>query len=169
MITEEGMHEFFKAQRDWERRMRYAKRIDPRRRLANMVERDVAQRLVEMGYLVTPTGHNTRYDLLVESCCRVEVKASTWRPALRGTGRYQALIHNRADVIVFCCVNGSLHYFVIPAGELRERQNIAVWSYDPAAYQGQWAPYFQHWDALAEAVEQAKAERTYQLSFLGGL
>lgn len=137
---------------------------DPRRVLANRIEWDAAFRLAGMGYRVRRQGHNARADLIVEDCLRVEVKASRYYPNKQG-GRYQARLHNRADVLLFCCVNGSLHFFVIPMWALRGVGNLAVWSYDPAEYGGQWAPYLENWQVLADALAVARMDRTYQLSF----
>ncbi len=160
-VTEEGLYEMHRRQRELEQRARYAK-LDPRRMLGRMVEVAVSRQLAGMGYQVQRRGHNERFDLLIAGCCRVEVKASTWHRAAHGN-RYQCRVHNLADVLIFCCVNGSLHYFVIPWPALGQARNLAVWTYQPAAYTGQWAPYLESWGRMVDAVSAARQARTYQL------
>lgn len=157
-VTENDLHLFFKTQRDLERRFRYARR----RELAQLIEHDVLVKLAAMGYFVMATEYGARYDLLVNDCLHVEVKASTWHETVGGRGRYQACLHNRADVVVFCCVNSSKHYFVIPVKQLGGRKNIAVWSYEPARYTGRWAKYLEAWTLLPPMVREVQSERTYQ-------
>jgi hypothetical protein len=123
-----------------------------RHTLADDVERHVYEALRALGYDVCRQGHNSRFDILVDGRLRVEVKASRWHA--NGTrGRYQALFHNRADVVVFCPVNGKVHHFLIPSGELSGPTNLAIWSHDPARYGGQWATWFERWDTIAAALE----------------
>lgn len=164
MITEQDLHEFHHRQQARDRRR--VIRADERRRLAIAAEQYVYYQLCQRGYLVVPQSYGCRFDLMVEQVCRVEVKAARWTNATNARGRYQVQLHNEADVIVLCCLNGSMYPFVIPAGVCGTRENIAIWSYDPAEYGGQWAEWFGRWDVVAEAVERARAERTYQLSLM---
>jgi hypothetical protein len=167
-MMEWGLYEFFRKQREFERRYVYILRNsleDPRQVLAREAEQAVTERLEEIGYRVNPTSRNARYDLLVEGAARVEVKASTYNEAAgqRG-GRYQAHFHNQADLLIFGCKNGSWHFFVIPVQDLGGRRNIAVWSEDPRDYVGQWTRYLEAWDYVGEVVKEARDNGEYQLS-----
>jgi len=157
------LHNFFKRQRDEAKRMRYVKPVEPHKAFARQIERDVMYLLAERGHLVTKQKRNARFDILVDDALRVEVKASKWY-ANNHSGRYQANIHNRCDLVVFVCVNGSHHHFVIPQHEIGDRSNIAVWSYEPEDYTGQWSPFLEAWPVLETAVQSARL-RPYQLSF----
>ena len=136
--------------------------VDERAALGREAEWAVARRLAMLGFGWSPTGHNARFDLLVEGCLRVEVKGSMWT----SPGRYQACLHNVADVVIWGCRNGRWHWFVIPTSALGERRNVAVWSEDPARYGGRWAEYLEGWGILRPAVELARVERDYQLPLL---
>lgn len=119
--------------------------------LARDAEALAMEHIREMGFIVSPTRRNERYDLCVEGA-RVEVKASAWYPNQRG-GRYQACIHHHeADLVVFDCVNGDHHLFIIPMANITPRRNIAVWKYDPREYIGAWAIYLDAWEHLSDAV-----------------
>lgn len=159
-----GLYKLHQNQRRAEQAARYG-RGEGRRTLARRVELDAVQRMRGMGYQAGLTTPNARYDVLVGGCCRIEVKAARWHQVGEGGGRYQACLHNVADLVLFCCVNGALHYFVLPAATLEERRNIAVWSYHPAEYKGRWAPFLEDWERLAEAVDAARS-RPRQLAFL---
>lgn len=110
-------------------------RSDPRRWLANEVERHVAGELCTLGYHVQRRGHNARYDLLVDGVLKVEVKAARWH-ANGARGRYQAHYHNRGDILIFCPVNGKVHHFLIPSAAMPGTVNLAIWSHEPADYGG---------------------------------
>jgi hypothetical protein len=168
-MMEWGLYEFFRKQREFERRYVYILRNsleDPRQVLAREAEQAVTERLEEIGYRVSPTSRNARYDLLVEGAARVEVKASTYNEAAgqRG-GRYQAHFHNQADLLVFACRNGDWHFFVIPTEALGERRNIAIWSEEPERYTGQWRGFLEQWSVLPGIIDEARRERGQQLSF----
>ena len=122
----------------------------------------MARRLAELRLWWSPTRPNARFDLLVEGCLRVEVKASRWV----APGRYQACLHNVADVVVWGCRNGRWHWFVIPVEQLGDRRNVAIWSEDPERYDGLWSPFREAWPRLAELVTVTRSERAYQLSLL---
>jgi hypothetical protein len=164
MITEMDLFNLHKHQRDEESRRRYTRSApdsEHNRSLAHLVERDVAAHIWQMGYSARWMPHNSRFDLLVDGCLRIEVKAATWTPP----GRYQAQLHNLADVIVFCCANGRYHYFVIPVNEVGARSHLAVWSYAPEDYAGQWRPYLENWALLGQHIETARRQNVYQYSF----
>jgi len=155
---------FFECQRKEAQRLRFAsKPVDPRKIFARQVERSVMYRLAERGHHVLQQKRNARFDILVDDCLRVEVKAAKWHASPSG-GRYQACIHNLCDLVIFVCVNGSHHHFVIPAHQLGTRKNIAVWSHNPKDYAGQWAKYFEAWRVVDNAVQVAQ-RRPHQLSF----
>lgn len=130
--------------------------------LAREAEQAVATRLRAWGYAVHPTTHKCPFDLWVANpagrAARVEVKISLYNqaPASRA-GRFQASIHNEADLVVFIARNGRDWPFVIPMPAIAPRRNIALWSGCPADYTGQWAPYLEAWDHLHRAVEQGQA------------
>ncbi len=128
-------------------RMQARQATDPRRVLAYEAEAQAAARLAALGYWVTETGHNERYDLLVEGKLRIEVKASTWRrQAGRRRGRFQANIHNQADLVLWLCRNGRDHWFVIPASEAGRTLTIRHWR--PDLYAGKYAIYREAWGSL---------------------
>jgi len=160
MMTGLSEHLFFQQQRAAEVAYRYARPVvevaDPRRLLADSAERELAARLLVAGYTVARTAHNTRFDLVVDGCLRVEVKASTWRSAAGGGGRYQCCFHNRADVVCWLLANAGT-WFVIPVADLAGRRNLAIWSRDPRRYTGQWSPYRGAWHILDAAVAAATA------------
>lgn len=135
--------------------------------LAREAEQAVAAQLRAWGYLVHLTTHKCPFDLWVANeagrAARVEVKISLYNQnqAARA-GRFQASIHNDADLVVFIARNGKDWPFVIPMPVIAPRRNIALWSECPADYTGQWAPYLEAWDHLHQAVEQGQA-RAWQL------
>ena len=122
-----------------------AKKRDPRRELAKWVEGEARARLAGLGYTVTRMGPLDHFDLLVEGL-RVEVKGATWSGC-----RYEAnLRDNEADLLVFGCLDGSLHFFVMPFDVVRGRTVIKVTSHDPRDYMGRWAPYYEAWAWVAD-------------------
>jgi len=127
--------------------------------LAREAERWVADRVQLMGYETHPTTHKCPFDLWVtdaERAIRLEVKISLYHTGKKG-GRYQADIrhHDQAELVVFIARNGRDWPFVIPMGDIAPRRNIAIWSYCPADYTGQWANYLEAWDHLHQALETA--------------
>lgn len=153
-MTDDDVEAYLRHLRETERRHRPA---DPRRRLARQIESAIAHRLMEAGHLVNPTSHASRFDLLVDDCLQVEVKAATWRSHARG-GRYQFNYHNAADILIACCVNLAVHHYVIPTAELGDRSYLAITSPDPGQYTGQWATYLGAWDLIDRAIERARQE-----------
>ena len=128
-------------------RMASRRATDPRRALAYEAEALAAARLALIGYDVRETGPNERFDLLVDGHLRVEVKASTWRrqPG-RTRGRFQANIHNRADLVLWLCRNGRDHWFVIPASEAG--RTLTIRHPRPDLYAGKYAVYREAWANL---------------------
>jgi hypothetical protein len=128
--------------------------ISAHMRLAYQVEGRLKRRLEAQGYQVYATPHNCPFDLWVAGV-RVEVKASRWYEHKRG-GRYQANIRqHEADYLVFDCINGTDHYFVIPMAALGSRRSLEICSHDPADYGGQWAGYLENWSIIYQAVTEA--------------
>jgi len=120
---------------------------DPRRQLADAIELKVKWRLEDLGYLVVAQTHKERFDLLVQGV-RVEVKAATWDGE-----QYQANLHgNQADVLVFACIDGAAHYFVIPFGEVSSLRMLKISSHDPRDYIGKWMRYYAAWELIDELV-----------------
>lgn len=130
---------------------------DPRRLLAESAEREAAIRLLLEGHAVERTpGHNDRYDLLVDDRLRVEVKAARWTRTRGNRGRYQAHIHNRADVVCWLLANTG-QWFVVPVDALSPRRCIAIWSYDARDYSGIWSEYLGAWGLIDDLVHEVKA------------
>lgn len=139
---------------------------------AGAVER-VKARLEEMGYAVEPSKGNAHWDLLVEGCLRLEVKASEWKlqehpepGRRRPRGRYQANIRKKqagqVDLVVFMAVNGADHHFVIPRPELRGRRNLTIRCYDPAHYTGNLAGFYEAWERVGPALAAARERREFE-------
>lgn len=112
---------------------------------AQVAERKVGYQLYRQGHQIELQSYHSSFDLLVDGTIRVEVKASRWNDVRR---RYQANVRNSADFVVFCAVNGTFHFFVIPGKEIGSRQNIAIFSHDPAEYGGKWARFLDAWDLI---------------------
>jgi hypothetical protein len=108
------------------------------------------------GLYISLTVKNAPFDAWVSEtptsqAFRLEIKGATWGD------RYQAAIRNySADLLIFDCINSADHLFIIPMAAIKPRRNIAVWSRDPAAYRGQWAPYLNGWDHLEHALKIAR-------------
>lgn len=154
------LHRFFTTQRRLDAAYRYGPELvdvrDPRRALADSAEREAAVRLLLEGHQVERMeAYHARFDLLIDGVLRVEVKAARWAAVPSGGGRYQAHFHNRADLVLFLCADVG-RWFVIPVEALAGRRNLAIWSYDPAKYGGQWAPYLDAWGQLADLVGAAR-------------
>jgi len=119
--------------------------------LGAMAEQKAATLIADLGHKVTPQDHNDRCDLVVDDGLRVEVKASRWTDAQRGSGRYQALWHNEADLVAWYLVDADVWY-VIPTSEFDRPTNVAIWSRDPDKYTGRWSVYQERWDLLSRAL-----------------
>lgn len=126
----------------------------------------VATRLRALGYRVKPSAPNASWDLLVEGCLRVEVKASEWREQKPDRGRrlprhrYQANVRakqaSRVDLVIFVAVSGTDHHFIIPRAALAGRQSLTIRQRDPAAYAGNLAEFYEAWQLIDPALEVAK-------------
>jgi hypothetical protein len=138
-------------------------------RLGRQAETAVTTRLQAMGYQVHPTTHKCPFDLWVADgqgrAIRVEVKISLYHSAGRHGSRFQARIHNQADILIFIARNGTDWIYVIPMAAISSRKNIAIWSACPGDYTGQWAPYLNAWPQLIQAIQTAPA-RPYQPTLL---
>jgi hypothetical protein len=146
-VSEWGLYRFFVKMRQEDQRARYLRpKSDPRRVLANDIEREVRAKLEAHGYRVTKTRHNESWDLWCEGV-RVEVKGSRWN------GRYQANLRgNQADVLILGCVNGDVRFFVIPFDALGECKALAIWSENPQEYMGKWARFLEAWSVVDDLV-----------------
>lgn len=160
--TETGLYSLHRAQRQADLAYRFARPVDdsgsdPRRALADSAEREAACILAGAGYDVALTpGHNDRHDLTLGGVLRIEVKASSWTPAQNARGRYQVHWHNKADVLCWLLADVG-QWIIIPAHELGDRRNLAIWSKDPGQYTGQWAAYLGAWPIVDQALEWARA------------
>lgn len=135
-------------------------------------EKLVANWVRAMGYQVHRTVSPHPFDLwIVDSvgrAIRAEVKLSLYNPAKPRGGRFQAHVKNHAaSLLIFIARNGRDWPFIIPMAAVAPRQNIAIWSYNPAKYGGQWAEYLKAWDYLHRAIEQAPPH-PHQLTLLEG-
>ncbi len=151
-VTEADLERLHRREAALDNRVRQAilfgadRQLDPRRVLARKVEHEVRAILAERGLIVTGTRHTERFDLLVQGL-RVEVKASRW------SGRYICNLHgNDADVLVWACVDGEAHYFVIPFEDIRGLTVLKVQSHDPRDYCGKWMRWYGAWDLVDELV-----------------
>lgn len=138
--------------------------------LAREAERIVAEEVRSLGYYAYPTTHKCPFDLWVEDnagrMIKVEVKISLYYVSNKG-GRYQADVrhHDQADLLVFIARNGQDWPFVIPMADIAPRRNIAIWSYYPRNYSGQWAPYLKKWEHLHRAIEASQPQIRQQPLF----
>lgn len=134
---------------------------DPRRVLADLMERRARARLEEGGLFVTGTRHKESFDLLAQGV-RIEVKASTWDGK-----RYQCNLHdNEADVLVWGCLDGAVHWFVIPFGAVRGLRVLNITSHDPRDYMGKWMPFYERWKLIDELV--AAGRNVWQPALMEG-
>ncbi len=121
-----------------------------RRRLAREAEDAVADRLKAKGFFVTRAAPNAHFDLLANGL-RIEVKASTWSGR-----RYQAnLRDNDADLLVFVCKNGRLHFFVMPFDQVKGLTVIKVTREEPADYLGRWSSYLEAWPIVDDLIAKS--------------
>lgn len=149
-ITEEGLRRLHQTEWQWSRRQRFVLaewELDPRRVLARQVEHLVRDILADRGYVVSGTRHKERFDLLAQGV-RIEVKAARWDGE-----KYVCNMHgNSADVLVFACIDGEAHYFVIPFGEVAGLHMLKISQHDPRDYCGKWMRYYSAWDYIDELV-----------------
>lgn len=118
-------------------------------------EEEVINRVSGFGYRVTSTIHTCPFDLWVEGV-RVEVKGSRWNQRQPFGGRYQANIRNhQADILIFDCINGTHHFFVVPVGDIAHLSALSVTSYNVDDYTGRLAPYLEAWELLHQAIKTA--------------
>jgi hypothetical protein len=117
----------------------------------------VRRELQKRGLHVALTVKNAPFDAWVGveptgPAFRLEIKGATWT-----ANRYQAAIRNHtADLLIWDCINGSHHPFIIPMAAIRPRRNVAVWSADPAAYGGRWAEFLDAWQYVDRALTEAR-------------
>jgi hypothetical protein len=163
-LSEESLARLHEVNRRMDGRVRQAlmfgadRRLDPRRILARRFEHEVRAILAGRGLVVTGTRHTESFDLLVQGV-RVEVKASRWN------GRYICNLHsNDADVLVWACVDGEAHYFVVPFEEVRGLTVLKIRPRDPRDYCGRWMRWFGAWDLVEELV--AAGRNAWQLGFV---
>lgn len=153
-----------REQRRREMIARYAARpaVDARadnHALAGEIEAWVAGRLEALGYGVRFTSHKAAFDLLVEGCLRVEVKASRWLPQ-GNRWRYQFNLRasqRKAEVVIAVAVNSRGRYpFVVPAAAVGDRRSMTIRTFDPVYYTGIWAEWLGAWSALGPALDVAR-------------
>lgn len=126
------------------------------------------QALAALGYASAETTHKAPYDLLVNDCLKIEVKAARWTSRAGGGGRYQADLKRRqrliADVVLFGLKDaGAWRWLVIPADDITSR-TLTVTSRDLGEYAGRYRPYVSAWSNVAKALAVVSAERDYQLT-----
>lgn len=154
MMTERRLSEALRRWREQSQRTRYTlapRNTDPRRDLANQVQAIAAERLQALGFHVVKQSHKAHFDIMADGL-RVEVKASTWN------GRqYQAnLRDNDADVLLFGCMDGRLHWFVVPFEVVRGRRVVKISSHNPHDYTGRLTPFYDAWDSLPDLAKSAR-------------
>jgi hypothetical protein len=163
-MTESDLVRLHMAQQHWDKAQRFTApatyALDPRRVLARRVERIVRERIEALGIRCAKTGHTRNFDLLAQGV-RVEVKASRWDGV-----RYEAnLRSNDADVLVFGCLDGELHFFVIPFDQVAGRTVIKITSHDPRDYLGRFMRYYEAWDLLNDLIRAGR--NAWQPELLG--
>lgn len=127
-------------------------------------ERWIVQYLEARGHRVARTTNNAPFDLFVDGVA-VEVKGATWHKAHNGGGRYQAAIRNfEADIVIFDCINGTHHLFVIPMSAIRPRRALQITRFRVEKSQGQWLAFLDAWHYLDQAI--ARRNRNWQLPLL---
>lgn len=135
------------------------RQLDPRRVLARKMERLARAILAERGFSVAGTRHTENFDLLVQGI-RVEVKASRWNGE-----RYICNLHgNDADMLVWACVDGDVHWFVIPFDQVKGLTVLKIQSHDPRDYCGKWLRWYAAWDLLDEMI--AAGRNAWQLELM---
>lgn len=115
------------------------------------------QFLAWWGYEAQPTGHNERYDLLIEAetgPVRIEVKASRFKEHRNGGGRYQANLRGQADhadLFVFCLKPDDdlddWRFFVIPAEAVAGNASMCITSRypEPGKCRSKWMQFLGAW------------------------
>jgi hypothetical protein len=164
-MTEDDLARLHLTQQRYDKSQRFTapfeRALDPRRVLARRIEQNVRERIESLGLICAKTSHKANYDLLVQGI-RVEVKASRWDGC-----RYEAnLRSNDADLLVFACIDGAVHFFVIPFDQVRGRTVIKITRHDPRDYLGQFMRYYEAWDLLDDLVRAGR--NSWQPNLLGG-
>lgn len=125
--------------------------------LGDEAEAKVQQLLAWRGYAARETGHNERYDLVIETEAgpkKIEVKASRFRAHRNGGGRYQANLRgqaNHADLFIFCLKPDDeaddWRFFVIPAEELAGNASMCITSRypEPGKCRSKWMRFLGAW------------------------
>ncbi len=153
-------NQFLRAQ---QRRFQTHKNFD-NRQLEWKAEAEVIRQAQTMGYRVSRTVRNAPFDLWIEGA-RVEVKGATWHELKNGSGRYQAAIRNHnADVLIFDCINGTHHLFVIPMAEIAPRTHISIWKYHVEESHSRWVAFLEAWEYLEKAIRAGQYD--WQLPLL---
>lgn len=129
---------------------------------------EAAMELVRaLGYQAHLTTHNAPFDLWVSDsqgrAARVEVKTSLYSRKHR---RYEWDIRqDEVDIVICLAKNGRYWPYIIPIADIGQRRNLAIWSYCPGDYKGQWAIYLNAWQHLHQAITNSQP-RCWQLSLL---
>ena len=151
-ITEADLARLHEREWTWARRQRYVlydPARDHRNPLARYMVRYVRDKLTERGHIVAGMRHKAAFDLCDQGV-RIEVKVSRWDDR---ENRYEVnLRDNDADVLVFGCLDGDLHCFVIPFDQVAGKTVIKITSHDPVDYMGQWMRWYEAWDVIDELV-----------------
>jgi hypothetical protein len=151
MIEEADLIRMHEAEQAWAKSQRFTVRWvvkrDPRRELADQVEAMALDLLVQRKHFCVPTRHKEHFDLLVEGV-RIEVKAAHWD----GEKYSCQLRDNEADILAWACLNSSVHWFVIPFGEVEGLAGLSIKHYDPRDYMGKWMRYYGAWEIVDELV-----------------
>ena len=144
-----------------------------RRRQANALGAEGEAKAIELiealGYQAHHTTKNCVFDLWVADAqgraARVEVKTSEYKCTDPRGGRYQANIrqHKDVDLVIFLVKNGTWWPYIIPITAIGQRRNIAIWSYVPGDYKGQWSRYLEAWQYLEQIIQNTQP-RHWQLS-----
>lgn len=154
MFTELALANFHLHQQAWDKSQRFVfidRALDPRRVLARQVERAVRDRLERLGFTVSKTFHQCSYDLLVNGI-RVEVKAARWDGR-----RYECnLRSNDADVLVFACIDGDTHFFVLPFDQVKGKTVIKITQHDPRDFLGSLIRWYEAWDIIDDLVRAGR-------------
>lgn len=139
--------------------------------LAHEGEAAAARMIRALGYLAHPTTKNCAFDLWAADsqghAARVEVKTSLYTLCSdpRKGGRYEANIRQNkdTDLLIFLAKNGTWWPYIIPIAAIGQRHNIAIWSYCPGDYKGQWSIYLNAWQHLEQVIQNTHP-RAWQLS-----
>lgn len=150
-VTEADLARLHHEAQLWDRRQRYVLdgSHDDRQPLARRMVHYVREKLTERGHVVTGMRHKAAYDLCDQGV-RIEVKVSRWDDR---EARYEAnLRDNNADLLVWGCLDGDLHCFVIPFDQVVGKTVIKITSHDPRDYCGKWMRWYETWDVIDELV-----------------